>query len=57
MPSPSPRPTLDGIDRYAAELCLAAAAGGQPPEWVLRALRVRLTQADPGSSKVLFAPE
>ncbi|MFE6035924.1 RNB domain-containing ribonuclease [Streptomyces sp. NPDC056452] len=26
------------VDRYAAELCLAAFAGGEPPEWVLRAL-------------------
>lgn len=26
------------VDRYAAELCLAAVAGGEPPEWVLRAL-------------------
>ncbi|MEH0555058.1 RNB domain-containing ribonuclease [Streptomyces sp. B21-101] len=25
-------------DRYAAELCLAAVAGGPPPEWVLAAL-------------------
>ncbi|MGW0737318.1 RNB domain-containing ribonuclease [Streptomyces sp. NPDC002851] len=25
-------------DRYAGELCLAAAAGEEPPEWVLRAL-------------------
>lgn len=26
------------VDRYAAELCLAAAAGERPPEWVLAAL-------------------
>ncbi|MCX5412931.1 RNB domain-containing ribonuclease [Streptomyces sp. NBC_00059] len=26
------------VDRYAAELCLAATAGREPPEWVLRAL-------------------
>lgn len=26
------------VDRYAAELCLAATAGQEPPEWVLRAL-------------------
>ncbi|MGA5447703.1 RNB domain-containing ribonuclease [Streptomyces umbrinus] len=26
------------VDRYASELCLAAAAGEQPPEWVLAAL-------------------
>ncbi|MFG2592446.1 RNB domain-containing ribonuclease [Streptomyces sp. NPDC048438] len=26
------------VDRYAAELCLAAVAGRQPPEWVLQAL-------------------
>ncbi|MFD7861800.1 RNB domain-containing ribonuclease [Streptomyces sp. NPDC057682] len=26
------------VDRYAAELCLAAAAGAEPPEWVLSAL-------------------
>lgn len=26
------------VDRYAAELCLAAVAGEEPPEWVLRAL-------------------
>lgn len=26
------------VDRYAAELCLAASAGGRPPEWALRAL-------------------
>jgi exoribonuclease R len=26
------------VDRYASELCLAAAAGEEPPEWVLAAL-------------------
>ncbi|MFD3311714.1 RNB domain-containing ribonuclease [Streptomyces sp. NPDC058694] len=26
------------VDRYASELCLAAAAGDEPPEWVLAAL-------------------
>ncbi|MCB5182762.1 RNB domain-containing ribonuclease [Streptomyces antimicrobicus] len=26
------------VDRYASELCLAAAAGAEPPEWVLSAL-------------------
>ncbi|MFE9725190.1 RNB domain-containing ribonuclease [Streptomyces sp. NPDC005794] len=26
------------VDRYAAELCLAATAGREPPEWVLQAL-------------------
>lgn len=26
------------VDRYASELCLAAAAGAEPPEWVLAAL-------------------
>ncbi|RFU86133.1 RNB domain-containing ribonuclease [Streptomyces triticagri] len=26
------------VDRYALELCLAAAAGGEPPAWVLEAL-------------------
>ncbi|MFE5240016.1 MULTISPECIES: RNB domain-containing ribonuclease [unclassified Streptomyces] len=26
------------VDRYAAELCLAATAGREPPEWVLRTL-------------------
>jgi len=26
------------VDRYAAELCLAATAGHEPPEWVLQAL-------------------
>jgi exoribonuclease R len=26
------------VDRYAAELCLAASAGTEPPEWVLAAL-------------------
>ncbi|MGW6871752.1 RNB domain-containing ribonuclease [Streptomyces xanthophaeus] len=40
------------VDRYAGELCVAACAGGAPPDWVLEALHCLPCDMERGKGKV-----